>query len=88
VVLVHPDGARASRQFLAHLDTLGVQFTVSYLVPAGKAYMVEWINDKEYWQPALDVDGEECTAANRSTTINEIHRSPTESARLGCYGSS
>ena len=36
-----------------------MQFSVSYPVPVLKAHMVGWINDKKYWQPALDQAGEE-----------------------------
>lgn len=57
-VLVRTDSAGASRKFLQHLDTMGVQFSVSYPVPVLKARMVGWINDKKYWEPALDQDGE------------------------------
>ncbi|RAN69601.1 hypothetical protein B5P43_35615 [Bacillus sp. SRB_336] len=49
----------ASRKFLHYLASLGVQFSVSYPVPVMKARMVAWINDKQYWQPALDQGGDE-----------------------------
>ncbi|MEC5182459.1 hypothetical protein RCH07_003837 [Arthrobacter sp. CG_A4] len=58
-VLVRTDSAGASRKFLHHLSSLGVQFTVSYPVPVPKAHMVGWINDKKYWQPELDQGGDE-----------------------------
>jgi len=58
-VLVRTDSAGASRKFLHYLASLGVQFTVSYPVPVLKAHMVGWINDKKYWQPALDQDGKD-----------------------------
>jgi hypothetical protein len=58
-VLVRTDSAGASRKFLHHLASLGVQFSVSYPVPVLKAHMVGWINDKKYWQPALDQNGKE-----------------------------
>ncbi|RNL56404.1 IS1380 family transposase, partial [Arthrobacter oryzae] len=58
-VLVRTDSAGASRKFLHHLSSRGVQFSVSYPVPVLKAHMVGWINDKKYWQPALDQDGKE-----------------------------
>lgn len=45
-VLVRTDSAGASRKFLHYLDSLGVQFSVSYPVPVMKARMVAWINDK------------------------------------------
>jgi len=62
-VLVRTDSAGASRKFLHHLASLGVQFTVSYPVPVLKAHMIGWINDKKYWQPALDQNGKERTDA-------------------------
>jgi hypothetical protein len=42
---------------------LGVQFSTSYTIPLGKAYMVNWINDKQYWQRALDQTGNDRTDA-------------------------
>lgn len=62
-VLVRTDSAGASRKFLHYLASLGVQFSVSYPVPVMKAHMVAWINDKKYWQPALDQAGNERTNA-------------------------
>jgi hypothetical protein len=62
-VLVRTDSAGASRKFLWHLHSLGVQFTTSYTLPFGKAHMVDWISDKEYWQPALDQTGNDRTDA-------------------------
>ncbi|MDQ0278871.1 hypothetical protein QO003_003174 [Arthrobacter silviterrae] len=53
------DSAGASRKFLHHLASLGVQFSVSYPVPVMKAPMVARINDKHYWQPALNQGGNE-----------------------------
>lgn len=58
-ILVRTDSAGASRKFLHHLSSLGVQFSVSYPVPVMKANMVAWINDKQYWQPALDQAGDD-----------------------------
>jgi hypothetical protein len=56
-VLVRTDSAGASRTFLWHLHSLGVQFSTSYTLPFGKAHMIDWITDKQYWQPALDQSG-------------------------------
>lgn len=56
-VLVRTDSAGASRKFLWYLHSQNVQFSVSYPVPAGKAHMVDWIHDKQYWQSALDTEG-------------------------------
>lgn len=57
-VLVRTDsagaGAGASRKFLWHLHSLGAQFSTSYTLPFGKAHMIDWIIDKQYWQPALN----------------------------------
>lgn len=58
-VLVRTDSAGASRKFLWHLHSLGVQFSTSYTLPVGKAHMIDWITNKEYWQPALDQHGQQ-----------------------------
>jgi hypothetical protein len=62
-ILVRTDSAGASRKFLRYLHGRGVQFSVSYPVPAGRAHMIDWISDKQYWQPALDADGTDRTDA-------------------------
>lgn len=62
-VLVRTDSAGASRKFLWHLHSMGVQFTTSYTLPFGKAHMVDWLSNKEYWQPALDQTGNDRTDA-------------------------
>jgi hypothetical protein len=62
-VLVRTDSAGASRKFLWYLHGQNAQFSVSYPVPAAKAHMVDWINDKKNWQPALDQGGHERTDA-------------------------
>jgi hypothetical protein len=62
-VLVRTDSARASRKFLWHLHSLGVQFSTSYALPFGRAHMIDWITDKQYWQPALDQAGNDRTDA-------------------------
>ena len=56
-VLVRTDSAGASRKFLWHLHSLGVQFSTSYTLPFGKTHMIDWITDKQYWQPGLDQSG-------------------------------
>ncbi|WP_051441748.1 IS1380 family transposase, partial [Arthrobacter sp. H14] len=58
-VLIRTDSAGASRKFLWHIHEAGAQFSVSYPVPSGKAHMVDWISDKQYWEPALNTDGSE-----------------------------
>ncbi|MDP9696801.1 UNVERIFIED_ORG: hypothetical protein J2X79_004384 [Arthrobacter globiformis] len=62
-ILVRTDSAGASRKFLWYLHAAGAQFSVSYPVPAAKAHMIDWINDKKNWQPALDQHGTERTDA-------------------------
>lgn len=62
-VLVRTDSAGASRKFLWHLHEAGVQFSTGYTLPLGKVHMVDWISDKQYWQPALDENGTERTDA-------------------------
>lgn len=56
-ILVRTDSAGASRKFLWYLHGQNAQFSVSYPVPEGKAHMVDWVHDKQYWQPALDQNG-------------------------------
>jgi hypothetical protein len=56
-VLVRTESAGASRKFLWYLHGQNAQFSVSYPVPAAKAHMVDWVNDKKNWQPALDQGG-------------------------------
>jgi hypothetical protein len=62
-ILVRTDSAGASRKFLWYLHAASAQFSVSYPVPAAKAHMIDWINDKTNWQPALDQHGAERTDA-------------------------
>ncbi|MDQ0677777.1 hypothetical protein QFZ30_001159 [Arthrobacter pascens] len=40
-----------------------MQFSTSYTLPFGKAHMIDWINDKQYWQPAQDQHGNDRTDA-------------------------
>ncbi|MET3165544.1 UNVERIFIED_ORG: hypothetical protein ABIB19_003980, partial [Arthrobacter sp. UYEF10] len=56
-ILVRTDSAGASRKFLWYLHSRGVQFSVSYPVPVGKAHMIDWINDKKYCQAPGLVEG-------------------------------
>lgn len=58
-ILVRTDSAGASRKFLWHLHSLGVQFSTSYTLPFGKAHMIDWISDKKHWQPTLDQSGKD-----------------------------
>lgn len=34
-----------------------MRFATSYTLPFGKAHLIDWITDEEYWQPALDQSG-------------------------------
>ncbi|MGP9788266.1 transposase, partial [Glutamicibacter sp. 287] len=56
-ILVRTDSAGSSREFLHHLDSLGVQFSTSYSLPVLKERFIRWIDQKKYWEPALDADG-------------------------------
>lgn len=56
-ILIRTDSAGSSRKFLWHLHHTGVQYSVSYQIPPGRAHMVDWIGNKDYWQPALDQAG-------------------------------
>ncbi|MGP5680125.1 IS1380 family transposase [Glutamicibacter arilaitensis] len=57
-ILVRTDSAGSSREFLHYLDSLGIQFSTSYSLPVIKERFVRWIDEKKYWEPALDADGD------------------------------
>lgn len=76
-ILVRTDSAGASRKFLWHLDSLGVPFSTSYTLPVGKAHMIDWITNKEYWQPALDQSGNDRTdVGHQRHRRHPAHRLP------------
>ncbi|WP_413456462.1 IS1380 family transposase (plasmid) [Glutamicibacter sp. FR1] len=56
-ILVRTDSAGSSREFLHHLHSLGIQFSTSYSLPVLKERFIRWIDEKKYWEPALDPDG-------------------------------
>ncbi|MGP5699954.1 IS1380 family transposase [Glutamicibacter arilaitensis] len=56
-ILVRTDSAGSSREFLHHLDSLGIQFSTSYSLPVIKERFIRWIDEKKYWEPALSADG-------------------------------
>lgn len=56
-ILVRTDSAGASREFLHHLHSLGLQFSTSFALPVPNERFVHWINDKEHWEQALDQHG-------------------------------
>ena len=56
-ILVRTDSAGASREFLHHLESLGLQFSTSYALPVINERFIGWINDKKYWEPATDQHG-------------------------------
>ncbi|WP_413455087.1 IS1380 family transposase [Glutamicibacter sp. FR1] len=58
-ILVRTDSAGASREFLHHLDALGLQFSTSYALPVVNERFIGWINEKKYWEPALTATGEQ-----------------------------
>ncbi|MBP2399795.1 hypothetical protein JOF39_002876 [Glutamicibacter protophormiae] len=58
-ILVRTDSASSSREFLHHLDSLGIQFSTSYSLPVVKERFIRWIDEKKYWEPALDADGDQ-----------------------------
>jgi len=58
-ILVRTDSAGSSREFLHHLDSLGIQFSTSYSLPVIKERFVRWIDEKKYWEPALTADGQQ-----------------------------
>ncbi|MGP9608718.1 IS1380 family transposase, partial [Glutamicibacter sp. AOP33-2CA-4] len=50
-ILVRTDSAGSSREFLHHLDSLGIQFSTSYSLPVLKERFIRWIDQKKYWEP-------------------------------------
>ena len=58
-ILVRTDSAGASREFLNHLHSLGIQFSTSYALPVANERLIGWINEKKYWEPATDQHGNE-----------------------------
>lgn len=58
-ILVRTDSAGASREFLNHLDALGIQFSTSYSMPVIKEREIGWISEKKYWEPAVDQQGKQ-----------------------------
>ncbi|CBT76502.1 IS1380-like element ISAar11 family transposase [Glutamicibacter arilaitensis] len=56
-ILVRTDSAGSSREFLHHLDSLRIQFSTSYSLPVIKERFIRWIDEKKFWEPALDADG-------------------------------
>lgn len=58
-ILVRTDSAGSSREFLHHLQSLGIQFSTSYSLPVIKERFIRWTDEKKYWEPALDVEGDQ-----------------------------
>lgn len=58
-ILVRTDSAGASREFLHHLHSLGLQFSTSFALPVPNERFIHWINDKDHWELALDQHGNE-----------------------------
>lgn len=56
-ILVRTDSAGASREFLHHLHSLGLQFSTSFALPVPNERFIHWINDKDHWERALDQHG-------------------------------
>lgn len=56
-ILVRTDSAGASREFLNHLHSLGLQFSTSFALPVANERLIGWINEKKYWEPATDQQG-------------------------------
>lgn len=57
-ILVRTDSAGASREFLHHLNALGLQFSPSCALPVVNERFIGWINEKKYWEPALTANGQ------------------------------
>lgn len=58
-ILIRTDSAGATRKFLDYLASRGVQFSTSYAIPVASDSYLHRIEDKDYWQPALDHEGEQ-----------------------------
>lgn len=58
-ILVRIDIAGSSRVLLHHLDSLGLQFSISYSLPVVKERFIRCIHEKKYWEPALDADSKQ-----------------------------
>lgn len=58
-ILIRTDSAGASREFLNHLHSLGLQFSTSYTLPVPNERFVHWINDKDLWERVIEQDGYE-----------------------------
>lgn len=58
-ILIRTDSAGASREFLHHLHSLGLQFSTSFALPVANERLIGWINEKKYWEPATDQQGEQ-----------------------------
>lgn len=56
-IMVRTDSAGASREFLHHLHSLGLQFSTSYALPVASERLIGWINEKKYWEQATTADG-------------------------------
>jgi hypothetical protein len=59
-ILIRTDSAGASREFLKHLDELGLQFSTSYTLPVLNERFIHWINNKDLWEQVVEQDGYEC----------------------------
>lgn len=58
-ILIRTDSAGASREFLHHLDSMGLQFSTSFALPVANERLIGWINEKKYWEPATDQQGKQ-----------------------------
>ncbi|MGB9034948.1 MAG: IS1380 family transposase [Paeniglutamicibacter sp.] len=58
-ILIRTDSAGASREFLRHLHSLGLQFSTSFALPVPNERFIHWINNKDHWELALDQHGNE-----------------------------
>ena len=82
-ILIRTDSAVASREFLNHLHSLGLQFSTSYTLPVPNERFVHWINDKDLWERVVEQDGYERRDAwvIDATKVIKLHGYP-EGTRL------
>lgn len=56
-IMIRTDSAGATREFVAYVHSLGLQFSTSYTLPVLNERFIHWINNKDLWEPALDQNG-------------------------------
>jgi len=78
-ILIRTESAGASGKFLKHVDSLELQFSISYSLPVVKELFVRWIDEKKYWEPATTAQGEPRNGARvmDATKVLKLENYPT-----------